>query len=184
MQNSQELSSSNNTAFSLLYNTYHKKMYAYGIAMGFCQHICNDAVHDVFSSLYFSKKTLDHIENLEIYLMRSMKNRLFDIYKEERRKHSVDYECCLNNNEEGIVDKLIAEENNRLMKEEVSRLLKKLPPKHRQIILFRFNHNLKYNEIATIMGMTSDAVKKQMYRILKLLEQEIRSTPTCYYNVY
>ena len=173
-----------NSTLSLIYSKYYKKMYTYGLAIGFCKHICNDAAQDVFCTICYSRNKLKSVENIESYLLHCMKNRLFDIYKEERRKHSVDYECCLNNNEEGIVDKLIAEENNRLMKEEVSRLLKKLPPKHRQIILFRFNHNLKYNEIATIMGMTSDAVKKQMYRILKLLEQEIRSTPTSYYNVY
>ena len=177
-----KLAHSNNFTFSSIYETYNSKMYAYGIAIGFCQHICNDAVQDVFISLFNSKKTLEDIENLEIYLMRCMKNRLFDIYKDEKRKHSINYEDNIINYEEGFIDKLIAEENRQMMEKEVDRLLMKLPSKHRKIILFRYNHNLKYDKIANIMNMTTGAVKKQLYRSLKLMEQEAKPHSTRYYN--
>ena len=183
MQNPNELVFSNNSTFSLIYETYKRKMHAYGIAIGFCEYLCHDAAHDIFSTLFTSKIKLEDIENLEIYLMHSMKNRLFDIYKEEKRKHSIDYmDNTTNDYEEEQADKLIAEENRQLMKEQVDRLLNKLPPKHRKIILCRFNYNLKYNEIAVIMKMTPDAVKKQLYRSLKLIEQEAKPHTTRYYN--
>ena len=185
MQNSTELAHNNNSTFSLIYETYKRKMHAYGIAIGFCEYLCHDAVHDIFSTLYTSKKKLEDIENLEIYLMHSMKNRLFDIYKEEKKKHSIDYMDNLTNDyEEGVADKLIAEENRQLMKEQVDRLLKKLPPKHREIVLCRFNYNLKYNEIAVMMKMTPDAVKKQLYRSLKLMKEEVKPYSTRHYNTY
>ena len=185
MQNPNELVHSNNSTFSLIYETYKRKMHAYGIAIGFCEYLCHDAVHDIFSTLFTSKIKLEDIENLEIYLMHSMKNRLFDIYKEEKRKHSIDYMDNLTNYyEEGQADKLIAEENRQLMKEQVHRLLKKLPTKHRKMILCRFNYGLKYNEIAAIMNMTPDAVKKQIYRSLKLMKQEVEPYSTRYYNTY
>ena len=111
-----------------------------------------------------------------------MKNRLFDIYKNEKRKHSIDYEDITETTEEIFVDKLIAEENRRIMEKEVSRLLEKLPTKHRKIILCRFNYNLKYDEIAAIMEMTPDAVKKQLYRSLRLMKQQSKSNVTRYYN--
>lgn len=174
----------NNSAFSTIYRTYNRKMYAYGVSIGFCEYLCRDAVHDVFSSLLISKKALDNIENLETYLIRCMKNRLFDIYKNEKRKQTIDYGEITEDNEEIFVDKLIAEENRLMMEKEVNRLLKKLPSKHRKIILCRFNYNLQFDEIASIMNMTSDAVKKQLYRSLKLMEEEIKSTSTKYYNTY
>lgn len=173
---------SDNSIFSSIYKAYRSKMFAYGISIGFCEYLCHDAVHDVFSTLFISKKTLDHIENLETYLMKCMKNRLFDIYKNERRKHSIDYDENTNSYEEGLIDKLIAEENRQMMEKEVDRLLRKLPSKHRKIIVCRFNNNLKYDEIATIMNMTSDAVKKQLYRSLKLMEQEVKPSLIRCYN--
>lgn len=182
MNTQAKFTDSNNSTFSSIYSAYYRKMYAYGISIGFCQHICNDAIQDVFSSLLMSKKTIDNIENLETYLIRCMKNRLFDIYKNEKRKQTIDYEDITEDNEEIFIDKLIAEENRLMMEKEVKRLLKMLPSKHRKIIICRFNYNLKHDEIASIMNMTSDAVKKQLYRSLKLMGEEIKSTTTKYYN--
>lgn len=182
MDTQMKLVNNNNSKLSLVYETYNRKMYAYGIAIGFCQHICNDAVHDVFITLYNSKKILTDIDNLEIYLLHCMKNRLFDIYKNQKRRCCIDYDDNTNSCDDCFLDKFIAEENRQLMEKKVDRLLKKIPPKHRKIILCRFNYDLKYTEIAVIMNMTPDAVKKQLYRSLKLMEQSAKSDPTRYYN--
>ena len=48
-----------------------------------------------------------------------MKNRLFDIYNDEKKKHCI---CCEDNTkkiEENLFDEIIAKENNQLMKKEV-----------------------------------------------------------------
>lgn len=152
-------------------------MHAYGIALGFYEHLCHDAVHDVFYNLSTSQNSLENIENIEAYLLYSMKNRLFDIYKNEKKKR-INHILELSNHpkeEEMWIDDLINRETELLMKKEVDRLLKKIPSKHRKIILFRFNYNLKYDEIDSIMNMTSDAVKKQVYRSLQLMRQEANS---------
>lgn len=177
-----KLAKNTNTMFTLVYETYNKKMYAYGIAIGFCQYMCNDAVHDVFITLFNSKKILEEIENLETYLMQCMKNRLFDIYKDQKRRCCIDYDDNTNSCEDYFLDKIIAEENRQLMEKEVDRLLKKIPSRHRKIILCRFNYDLKYNEIAIIMNMTPDAVKKQLYRSLKLMEHNAESDSKSHYN--
>ena len=171
-----------NSTLSLIYSKYYKKMYTYGLAIGFCKHICNDAAQDVFCTICYSRNKLKSVENIESYLLHCMKNRLFDIYKDEKRKRYTDYDDNTNNSEEFFLDKLIAEENRKIIEKKVDRLLRKLPPKHQKIVLCRFNHNLKYNEIAIIMNMTPDATKKQMYRSLKLMEQEAKSESIEYYN--
>lgn len=172
----------NKIIFSSIYKSYSRKMYDYGISIGFCQYLCHDAVHDVFCTLFISNKKLDNIENLEGYLLQCMKNRLFDIYKNERRKHMIDVdEVAKHYDEEEFIDKIIMQENKKLMEKEVNRLLQKLPPKHRKIILCRFNHNLKFDEIAMVMHMTTDAVKKQLYRSLKMMEKEaVENISNCY----
>lgn len=159
-------------------------MYAYGIAIGFCEHICKDAVQDVFCAICNSRNKLESVVNIESYLLHCMKNRLFDIYRNEKRMCCIDYDDISSSCEEFFLDQLIALENRHMMEKEVNRLLQKLPPKHRTIILCRFNNNLKYAEIASIMNMTSDAVKKQLYRSLKLMEQDIKPNISNYYITY
>lgn len=179
----QEFIGGDDSAFSLVYETYSKKMSDYGIAIGFCKELCKDAIQDVFCTICLSRKKLGHIENVEMYLLRCLKNRLFDIYKEEKRIRCINCDdVIIIDHDENVLNKITKKENLLLIKEETERLLKKLPPNHRKIILCRFNHNLKYSEIAAIMNMTPDAVKKQLYRSLKLMEQEVKSNSTNYYN--
>lgn len=183
MQNTNELVCDKDTGFSLIYETYHKRMHAYGIAMGFSHYLCHDAVQDVFFNLFISKNNLDNIENLEVYLLQCMKNRLFDIYRNEKKKLLIKDEELGNQYEnECFIDKIIAEEKNELMNKEVNRLLQKLPTKQRKIVMCRFNYNLKFVEIAEVVNMTPDAVKKQLYRSIKFMEQKANASLVKYYN--
>ena len=176
MQRSTELINGNNSVFSLLYETHFKNLCAYGISIGFCEQLCKDAIHDVFCTICYSNKNLDHVENIESYLLKSLKNRLFDIYKERKKMNCISYDNMIVDQDMDSMGKMIHEENQLLIKEEVDRLLMKLNPKQRKIIICRFQLNLKFDEIAVIMDMTTDAVKKQLYRSLKSMEVERETT--------
>lgn len=172
MQNTHELVRSNVCEFSLVYETYRKRMYAYGLAIGFCENLCKDAIQDVFCSLYINRENLDHIEKIEPYLLHCLKNRLFDMYKEQKRMNCTCYDNLIIDQDDDSIGKIINEENELLMKEEIERLLKRLNSKQKKIVYCRYHHNLKFDEIATVMDMSADAVKKMLYRSLKLLEQD------------
>ena len=104
-----------------------------------------------------------------------MRNKLFDIYNDDKKRRCICYDYSINNFEENLFDEIIAKENKLLMRSEIDRLLKKLSPKHRKIILYRYDFNLNFNEIAAIMNMTPGAIKKQLYRSLKLMRHESKS---------
>lgn len=157
---------------NLIYNKYYKKMYAYGIAIGFCEHDCKDAVQDVFCTICHSEKKIKNVENIEVYLLQCMKNKLYDIYNDDKKRRCICYDNSINNFEQNLSDEIIAKENKLLMRNEIDRLLKKLSPKHRKIVVCRYDLNLNFNEIAAIMNMTPGAVKKQLYRSLKLMRQK------------
>ena len=167
------LLSVNNSDFSLLYETYFKKLCAYGITIGFCEQLCKDAIHDVFYTLCHSNKKMDHVENIEPYLFHCLKNRLFDIYKERKRISCISCDNLIVEAEEDSIGKMIEEENEMFIKMEVQRLLSKLKPNQRKVIYCRFQHNLKFDDIARIMDMSPCAVKKLLYRSLKSMRQQV-----------
>ena len=174
-----------NSAFSSIYNAYYSKMYAYGIAIGFCEYLCNDAIQDVFCTLYANKEKLEQVDNVEAYLLHCLKNRLFDIYKAQKRMDCTGYDNLIIDQEADWIGIIINEENELLRNEEIARLLKKLNPKQRKIIYSRFHHNLKFNEIAVLMDMSSDAVKKLLYRTLKSMKRECRDAAkgsSCFFS--
>ena len=153
-------------------------MYAYGISIGFCEHLCKDAIHDVFYTIYQSNNDVGHIESIEFYLLKSMKNRLFDIYKEQKKISCTCYDNSIMDQDADSIGRIINEENQVLIKETVESLLQKLKPKQRKIVYCRFHHNLKFDDIGVVMGMSADAVKRVLYRSLKQLKQEQEFTPS------
>ena len=172
METQIKISDTGVTTFTTIYSTYYKKMYTYGIAIGFCEHLCKDAVQDVFCTIFNSKKSLDYVDNVESYLLHCMKNRLFDIYKERKKINCICHDNVIIDQEEDSMGKIINEENQEIIKKQIDRLLKKLESKQRKIVYCRFHHNLKFNEIGGLMDMSPDAVKKLLYRTLKTMRRE------------
>lgn len=176
----QEFIDGNDTSFSLIYNTYYKKMIAYGIAIGFCEHLCKDAVQDVFYTICHSRKKLGYVEKVESYLLHCLKNRLFDIYKIRKNIECLCLENSIIDQDTDSIGKIINEENQLLIKGEIERLFKKLKPEQMEVVYCRFYNDLKFNEIAILMNMSTDAVKKLLYRTLKIMSKESKATSAAY----
>lgn len=155
------------TAFSLIYEKFFSKLYAYGLKLGFNEETCKDAIHDVFCHIFLSRKTLQHVDNIEFYLLQSIRNRLFDNYKKEKKIDNVELESTILDRDELIIERIIKNESELQIKETIEKLLRTLSPKQKKIIHYRYVLNLKYNEIAIIFDMSPDAVKKVVKRALK-----------------
>ncbi|NLJ01824.1 MAG: RNA polymerase subunit sigma-70, partial [Bacteroidales bacterium] len=70
-------------SFGELYRRYFNELFAYGLKIGFNEEVCKDAIQDVFYKLFTSKSQLTHIQNIEFYLLQSVRNRLYDIHNAE-----------------------------------------------------------------------------------------------------
>lgn len=160
-------------SFSLIYNTYFQGLYAYAIRLGFDEEIAKDTIHDVFFYIYTSKAKLEHVEDIQLYLLVSLKNRLFNIYKREGKKNAQTFsDIKVSEEESDTLNRIINEELDKQLKDEIKVLLKKLKPKQRQVIYYRFALNMKYSEIATILDLKPDSVKKILQRTLVELRKE------------
>ena len=68
-------------AYSFFYQYYLNDLYAYGISLGAEKEVVKDTVQDIFLKLYFDEKNFSSIDHLKYFLLRSLKNRLYNIYK-------------------------------------------------------------------------------------------------------
>ncbi|HBG79563.1 sigma-70 family RNA polymerase sigma factor [Petrimonas sulfuriphila] len=161
-------------SFEALYNTYFPELFAYALKIGFNEETCKDAIHDVFFKLYASKNKLRHIQNIEFYLLGSVKNRLFDIHTIEHKIHEINYLDFFIENEKNIIEQIIDEERQLQLQKKLSHLLQTLPPRQRKIINYHYQLNLNYAEIGEILNLSPDAVKKTLYRALKKMKDNSR----------
>lgn len=160
-------------SFSVIYNAYFQGLYTYAIRLGFDEEIAKDTIHDVFFYIYSSKSKLEHVQDIQLYLLISLKNRLFNIYKREGKKDVQSFENIkVHDNGSDTLNRIINEELDKQIKDEVRALLKTLKPKQQQVIYYRFALNMKYSEIATILGLKPDSVKKILQRTLVELRKE------------
>lgn len=163
----------NEKSFSLLYDTYFQGLYTYALRLGFDEETVKDAIHDIFFYIYTSKSKLGHIENIQLYLLISLKNRLFSIYRKQNRKETEILENIKNHEEESdALNNLINQELDKQLKDEVRALVKTLKPKQQQILYYRFALNMKYSEIGTLLNLKPDSVKKTLQRTLVDLRKE------------
>lgn len=164
-------------SFSTLYHAYFSELFAYARKMGFDEETCKDAIQDLFFKIYTSKSKLSHIQNIEFYLLRSLKNQLLDIHSKEHKMQEINYQDILIANEKNIIDQIIDEEKKTQLANKITLLLQTLSPKQRKIIHFHYQLNLSYAEIGEIMNLSPDAVKKKIYRALKKMKDSSTHNP-------
>ncbi len=103
-------------SFAMLYHAYFSVLFAYALKLGFDKETCKDAIQDIFFKIYVSRNKLTHIQHIEFYLIRSLKNRLFDLHHDEHKIQEINYQDIFEENEKNIVEQIIDEEKRDAIK--------------------------------------------------------------------
>ena len=154
----------NITIVSSLYKKYVNDLFSYGVGMGFTDEVCKDAIHDVFCNLYTNDTKLEEIANAKYYLFRSLKNRLIDIYRSTQKMETVATVELPFTIEVSIQDSIIAEDEEKILKANVKRLMDQLTDRQHEAIYLRYMQELSYDEIGLLLDMTSESVRKLVHR--------------------
>ncbi|MFA5328576.1 MAG: sigma-70 family RNA polymerase sigma factor [Prolixibacteraceae bacterium] len=156
-------------AFAILYNLHINRLYQYGLKFSNDEGTIKDAVQEVFVDLYLKRqKNKSTPENLKYYLLLALKRNLIKKLKSGRRfDRSEITDGGLADREFSPEYQIIEIEQDDELRNKVVDALSHLPGKQKEAIYLRFNEALDYPEIALIMGITIESVRKQVYRALK-----------------
>jgi RNA polymerase sigma factor (sigma-70 family) len=161
----------NEDAFSFFYQFYLNDLYSYGISMGFGKDVVKDVIQDVFLKMYFEKKNFTSINHLKFFLLKSLKNRLYNIYKSKAVSATTEIseEIISFSITTTVLDKIIDEEDRTIIKQQLDKLLSELTSRQKEAVYLRFMQELEYDEIAEIMHITEHAARKLISRSLNRL---------------
>ncbi len=160
-------------AFETLYNEFIDSLYTYGTKFTTDRLLVEDAIQDLFIDAYTYGKSLREPAYLEFYLFKTFKRIIIRKMKEAKRfrmaaewtgQFDLAFPVEDTSEEEQSLDEKI-----RILKNEVS----SLDSKRREMLFLKFNSGLTYNEIAQLLDLKPDAVKKQVYRLLASLREKI-----------
>ena len=136
-----------------------------------------DAMQEAFVKCWHRRDTMGKVNNLKAWVFQVALNTGRDIRKTawRRRRRPLD-ERLLDERLFSITsrdDGPEAQARRREELENVRRAIHTLPPVQQEVFLLRQNGDMKYNEIATMLGIPEGTVKTRMRAALKALREAV-----------
>lgn len=147
-----------------IYNQYVDELFTYGCYLGFDRETVKDAIHDVFIKISIDSENLENISNIKFYLFRSLKNRLLDIHKNQKKHiklENIDPALEVPFKIEVNVEELMIEKEEQIqIKTGIEQMLNTLTDRQREIIYLRYVQEYDYPQIAELLQISVHGCRK------------------------
>ena len=157
-------------AFASFYKSLYGKLYAYSINLGVNEDAAKDIIQDLFVKLYTHPSLIKNIDTIDSFLFVSVRNSVINWQKRSNREQSFPeketFEFAYTVEQTTIED----EEERKLIQEKIDKIMSVLTPRQREIIYLRFLHQMRYDEIATIMGLSEQSARNLAHRSIKKVQ--------------
>lgn len=154
-----------NSFFDDLYSQYYLDLFSYAKSIVKSDALAKEIVHEAFLILLAEQDKLQHHPNILAWLVTVVRNQSFNELRERKTHVTVSLD---------EVPSIAAEEQEMVSFQDS--LPKDLKPEDRQLLAWRYEDRLDYEEIAKRLGRSYDATRAQVYRAkkrcAKLMERE------------
>jgi len=159
-------------AFAVLYNLHIDALYHYGTKICKDEDAVKDTLQELFLELFLKREILNPDPGkLKYWLMLALKRNLIKKLQAGRKKSYVIVEPTDFDPEYNIEFQIMERERDEELNRRVSFALNQLPSKQKEAMYLRFNESMEYHEIADILEITVESVRKQVYRALKTVRE-------------
>lgn len=162
----QKIQSGDTDAFTYFFRKYYEPLYQ------FCGRFIEDPqtaeniVQDLFVKLWTNRKDCQIKTSVKSYLYTAIKNHSLNYLKQTKKIISFEAESNWHTNSVGSPE---VELMNNEIYTQIHKAINELPQRCRQIYLMKKYDDLTYHEIADILDVSTNTVKTQMKRAMKLL---------------
>ena len=159
----QEMQGSYREKFERVYTENYLRLYYYALHIVNDEESAKDILNDVFVALWKNIETFQE-ENVNAYLMTSVRNRSVDFLRHHVLQHQYSEEY-LHTAEQFYAD--YSDEKDKLVEE----MMSQLSPPTDQILEMCYLKGMKYAEVAEALGISPNTVKKHIMKALKTLRE-------------
>ena len=159
-------------AFGQLSTRYYRPLFDYGRKFSNDRELIKDLIQDVLLQLWQRRDQIDPTANLRLYLLKTLRNRLYKEYHKHAPIRSTGHvEVCFDlTTDESIEDRLIADESNAELLTRLRLHLQKLPKRQQESLFLKFHADLNNDQIAEVMGINRQSVANLLYNGLRQLK--------------
>lgn len=159
--------------FEEIYFKYRQLMFQVANGILKDEYLAEDAVHKSFIKIM---KHLDKIKEIECpktkgFVVIIVKNTAIDLYRKRKRENivQIDEEVLMEYRGTTVDQEVIDKIENPL-----TVAILALPHHYSELILLKYNHNYTDKQIAGLLGLSEDNVKKRLQRAKKKLKEIIK----------
>ncbi|WP_033542139.1 RNA polymerase sigma factor [Planococcus sp. CAU13] len=150
---------------------YLKIVKSYLMKMGASKEDAEDIVQDTAYKFILYIDSISH-KNVESWLFRVAVNGYYDLYRKRSRRKDIDLKFNYQQLFEEFTPEQAMLDNER--RQDVDGVMKRLKPKHQQVLLLKYSLELAIREIAELYEMKEDSVKTTLYRARQEFVKEYR----------
>ena len=167
-----DMISGNKKSFEDLYNQYFQALINYGFRITKNENLIEDAVQELFISIWNNRTNLSEVNEVKFYLFRSLKNRILRQLEKDIFDKSEDVDVYL--------DLLISisEEQKKINSEQLNtnldtlqRAIAHLPLRQQEVINLKYYHDFTLDEIAKLMNVNKQSVSNLLFRSYAILRK-------------
>ncbi|WP_037326797.1 RNA polymerase sigma factor [Runella zeae] len=159
-------------AFGKISTQYYRLLFDYGRKFTKDRELIKDVIQDVFLLIWQKRAHIDTDENVKVYLLKIVRNRLFKELQKQQLRASEDYFDYLEitDSEETLI---ISQESTQNIISKLNLHVKNLPKRQQEVLFLKFYDNLSNEEIAEIMNINRQSVANLLYNGLRLLKTRL-----------
>ena len=136
--------------FTLVFNSFKKRLYNYVLKMTEDVMLAEDIVQDIFLKLYQNLDNIRSKDNINYWLFTTTRNEVYTYFRRKR----------IRTDQFNVED--IDEIEKREVKEIVIKELKNLPVEQKEVFILREYSGLKYSEIGNVLNIDERLVKSRL----------------------
>jgi RNA polymerase sigma factor (sigma-70 family) len=171
-----DMISGNKRAFENLYKQYFQALISYGFRITQNENLIEDAIQEVFISLWNNRTHLSEVSEVKFYLFRSLKNRIVrqlerDIFdKSEDIDTYLDFLISISDEQKKIDSEQFETDLDTLQ-----RAISHLPIRQQEVINLKYYHDFTLDEIAKLMDVNKQSVSNLLFRSYATLRTILKS---------
>ncbi len=171
-----DMISGNKKSFEDLYKQYFQALINYGFRITKNENLIEDAVQELFISIWNNRTNLSEVNEVKFYLFRSLKNRILRQLEKDVFDKSEDIDAYLD------FLNSISEEQKKIDSEQfdanldtLQRAIAHLPIRQQEVINLKYYHDFTLDEIAKLMDVNKQSVSNLLFRSYAILRKLLKN---------
>lgn len=160
-------------AFDALFRSFYGEMCTFAFRYLRSREDAEDVVQDVFAAIWQRRSAWNVEGDVRAYLFGAVRNRALrrseQLTRHEKRTNMLRFDAALERSGPPVDRHLEDEE----VEANVRAAIAALPDRSREIVVLRWQHQMKYSEIAKTMGISVKGVENQLARATKKLRERL-----------